>query len=255
MPSGLISLPSARSCAQTRLILHTSGPGRREPGSCCGTRQVMASGSPAPLGYSASKASRVPSRAFWGVGAASGLMSGAGAGVAATMAGAWAGAMSGNTIGAGAVTTSMRGRRRACTCTGVTPICWLTAATLRAIFSVTCVRRTATLRCMSTARGESRKPPSTGRARATTPAPARATRLPAPRRRAAAPVMISRTRPLRSAPVAPAAQASGDWMQNLQTLRMPPAYTSGSWPCASTLSSQARSRSAISRAPISHTGG
>src|ERR1700759_477805 len=53
VPSGLMSRRLARKSAHTRLLLQTWGPGRREPGRVCGTRQVMASGSPSPMGLSA----------------------------------------------------------------------------------------------------------------------------------------------------------------------------------------------------------
>ena len=43
----------ARKAAQTRFVLHTLGPPRREPGRSCGNRQVTASGSPCPVGLSA----------------------------------------------------------------------------------------------------------------------------------------------------------------------------------------------------------
>src|SRR5579883_2055056 len=43
-------MPSRRYWAQTALDLHTSGPFRREPGKVCGARQVMALGSPSPVG-------------------------------------------------------------------------------------------------------------------------------------------------------------------------------------------------------------
>ncbi len=57
LPSGIRIWRLAASCAHTLLAWHTSGPRRRDPGNCCGTRQVMALGSPAPRGLSALTAS------------------------------------------------------------------------------------------------------------------------------------------------------------------------------------------------------
>jgi hypothetical protein len=67
--------------------------------------------------------------------------------------------------------------------------------------------------------------------------------------------MISRIRFFRLAPVMPAAQGSGDSIDEAQTARIPSAYSSAGLPVSRTLSSQWRSRSSISFAPISHTTG
>src|SRR5579859_6395982 len=53
VPSGPMSSRLALSAAHTRLLLQTCGPGRRDPGRVCGTRQVTASGSPSPMGLRA----------------------------------------------------------------------------------------------------------------------------------------------------------------------------------------------------------
>ena len=71
----------------------------------------------------------------------------------------------------------------------------------------------------------------------------------------ARPLMMCSIRFSRFAPVTPAMQSAGASSECRHVLRMLSAYRSGSLPEATTISSQARSRSSTRRAPIHHTSG